>query len=314
MLKLVLLRTAFAIPMLLAVAVVVFILFSFSPVDAAAAILGTDATEASRAEVERELGLDRPFIVQMIDWIGRAFLLDFGNSYVTNRPIADDIAARLPATLAMCIGGLIVSLVVGIIVGVVCAQHPNSWLDRSLTVVTSVFLALPGFWLAILLVLLLAVQLGLLPSSGYVPFERDPWLWLRSLVIPWLALGLSAAATIARQTRSAMLETLGATFVRAAVARGASRTRAVYVYALKNAMMPVLAVIGIQFTVMIGSSFVIERIFSIPGTGTLMLDGLLRGDTPMLQATVLVVACSVIVINTLVDIGYGLLNPKVRPQ
>lgn len=314
MLKLIGWRLASAIPLLIAVTVAVFVMFSFVPVDPTTLILGEAASEEQRAALEAELGIDRPFLVQLLDWVRGALTLDFGDSYLRNRPVGPDLLNRLPVTLSLCLGGLAVAILIGVPVGVICAERPNSLIDRSLTVVVSVLLAMPGFWLALLLVLLFAVELRLVPVIGYVPLTDDPVAWARHLILPWLAMGTSSAATIARQTRSAMLEVLDATFVRAAVARGASRRRAVYVYSLKNAMMPVLAVVGMQFALMISVSFVLERIFTIPGSGTLLLDALLRGDIPMLQAAVLIVAAAIILVNLLVDIGYGLINPKVRPR
>lgn len=314
MLKLVIRRLLAVVPMLLLVSIVVFFLFSLVPIDAAAVILGDAATAEQRAVLAQQLGLDRPLLERLGNWLSGAVVGDFGDSYLTRRPVAPELLDRMPATLSLAFGGLVVGLFIGIPVGVIAAQRPNSILDRGLTTVVSILLAMPGFWLALILVLVFAVQLRWFPVVGYTPFAQDPLEWARKLVLPWLAMGSGAAASIARQTRSAMLDTLESTYVRAAIARGASRGRAVYVYALKNALVPVLAVVGMQLAVMIGISFVLERIFSIPGAGTLMLDALLRGDIPMLQGAVVLIAAAIILINMLVDVGYGILNPKVRPQ
>lgn len=312
--RFVVLRLLTVVPLLILVAVVVFVLFSFVPVDAAAVVLGQSATTELRDRLAGELGLDDPLHVQFTRWFGGLLRGDFGVSYVTRRPVLPDILAGLPITLSLVAGGLVVAFAVGIPVGMVAARRPNSLTDRGVTGAASVFQAMPEFWLALLLVLVVAVQLGLVPVGGYVAMGDDPVQWLRRLVLPWLALGLGPASQIARQTRIGMIEQMQSDYVRALIARGTPWRRVVGRYALKNALIPVLTLGGLQVAIMLGSSFVIERIFALPGSGGKMIDALMRGDTPMLQASILVVAFFVILANLVIDLAYGLLDPKVRPQ
>jgi peptide/nickel transport system permease protein len=312
--KLVAQRSLAMVPLLLLVAVLVFVLFSFVPVDAASVILGQSGSIEDREQLREELGLDRPLIVQFGEWLAGIFRGDFGTSYITRRPVIGDIAAGLPITLSLVVGGLVLAFVLGIVVGVVSALRAGSLRDRLLTTGGSLFQATPEFWLALLLVWIVAVQAGLLPIGGYTEFGRDPGEWLRRMILPWFAVALGPASQIARVTRSGMIDQLESQYVRALTARGTPRRRVVFGYALKNALVPVVALAGLLLALALGSSFVIESIFSLPGLGSRLIDALTAGDTPMLMASVVVVAFFVILINLLVDIVIGLLNPKVRPR
>lgn len=312
--KLAIARIIAAVPVMLLVAVCVFALFRFVPVQAPAAILGESATPDAVARLSEQMGLDRPAPVLFLEWLGGALQGDFGRSYITGRLVAGEIAHRLPITLTLATGGMLVAVLLGVPAGVIAALNRNSVLDRVLTSLVSVLLAMPGFWLALLLVLLFAVELRWLPVAGYTPPGSDPVAWLRGFVLPCVSLGLGATASIARHTRSSMIEQLESQYVRALVARGCPRWRLVFRYCLKNAMIPVLAVMGMLTALMLSGSFVVERVFSVPGLGSLVLDSINRGDVPVLQAVVVVVAGFVILVNLLVDIGYGLLDPKVRPE
>jgi peptide/nickel transport system permease protein len=312
--KLVAQRALAMLPLLVLVAVLVFVLFSFVPVDAASVILGQSGSIEDRERLRAELGLDRPLIVQFGDWAAGLLTGDLGTSYVTRRPVVGDIAAGLPITLGLVVGGLALAFAIGITVGVLCALRPGSIGDRLLTSGGSVFQAMPEFWLALLLVWIVAVQLGWLPIGGYTEFTRNPAEWAEKMVLPWIAVALGPASQIARVTRTGMIDQLQSQYVRALTARGTPRRRIVFRYALKNALVPVVALVGLLLALALGSSFVIESIFSLPGLGSRLVDALTAGDTPMLMAAVIVVAIFVILINLLVDIVIGLLNPKVRPR
>jgi len=312
--KLVIARLIAAVPVLFMVAVVTFVLFRFMPVQAPAAILGDSATPEAVERLTREMGLDRPAPVLFLEWLGGALRGEFGNSYVSGREVTTEIALRLPITLTLAVGGILVAMVIGIPIGVAAALARNSILDRLLTSAVSLLLAVPGFWMGLLLVLFFAIRLRWLPAAGYTPPGASLSLWFVGFILPWLSLGLGLTASIARQARSAMIEQLGAPYVRALVARGTPRWRIVFLYCLKNALIPVLAIVGMLTAYVIGGSFVVEQVFAIPGLGSLILDAVNRGDVPILQAVILVVAFFVILINLLVDIGYGLLDPKVRPE
>ncbi|TKT69865.1 ABC transporter permease [Aquamicrobium sp. LC103] len=312
--KLTFARTVAALPVVILVALVAFILFRFVPVQAPAAILGDGATPEAVARLTAEMGLDRPAPVLFFEWVGNALRGDLGRSYVTGLEVSAEIAHRLPITLTLALGGIFIAILLGVPTGVIAALNRNSFIDRALTGIVSVLLAMPGFWLALLLVLFFAVQLRLLPAAGYTPPSAGIWPWVRGFILPCLALGLGATANIARHTRSSMLAQLDSQYARALTARGCPRGRLVMRYCLKNAMMPVLAIIGMLTALMLSGSFVIEKVFSVPGLGSLILDSINRGDTPVLQAVVVVVAVFIIVVNLIVDIGYGLLDPKVRPE
>lgn len=301
------------LPLLLAVSAVVFVLFAFVPVDPAAVLLGNAATVERRAAVAAELGLDQPLVVRYADWLAGAVQGEFGQSYISRREVLPDIQSRLPVTLSLVAGGLTVALVVGVPVGILAGLRHNSVADRTLTSGASIFQAMPEFWLALLLVLLVAVQFGVLPVGGYVPFANDPVEWARHLILPCLALGLGPASQIARQTRTEMIEQLQTDYVRALTARATPPWRIVWHYALKNALIPVVTLAGLHVAISFGGSFVIERIFSMPGAGSLMIDALNRSDMPVLQASIVIIAAFVIVANLGIDLIYGALNPKVRP-
>ena len=226
--------------------------------------------------------------------------------------MAQSIADRIGVTLSLALAGMGFALCVGVPLGIVGSLRHGSRADRLLTMLVSVGLAVPSFWLALLLSLAFSVTLRWFQVVGYTPFSESPLEWARGLVLPAIALGVHAAAVIARQTRSAMIEVLHSRYVQALRARGLPRRRIVLAYATRNAMVPVLSVIAIQISVIVGVSFVIERIFAIPGLGTLLIDSVVRADFPILQASVVVIACFVLVVNLVVDIAYGLINPKVR--
>jgi peptide/nickel transport system permease protein len=312
--KLIVSRSALTIPLLFMVAVTVFTLFCFIPVDPVKVILSDEGTAEAQAQLRAQLGLDRPAVEQFFSWLGNALTGDLGRSYVSQEAVTTEISERLPVTVALAFGGTALAVGFGITAGVIGAVRPNSPVDRVLTAIVSVFLSIPGFWLALMLVLVFAVKVQLLPVAGYTPFSTDPAEWLRALILPWIAVGLRAGAVIARQCRSALVEALESTYVRALKSQGTAEWRIVLVYGLKNAMVPVLAMIGIEISVIVGASALIEQIFSLPGLGTLLLNGILRGDMPVLQGAVMVMALIIVLINLLVDIGYGLVDPRVRPQ
>jgi peptide/nickel transport system permease protein len=198
--------------------------------------------------------------------------------------------------------------------GVLAGTRPGSLADRAVVGVTSIGNAIPEFWLGLIFLLVFAVQLRWFPVVGYVPIDVDPAGWLKGIVLPSLALGIGTSALIARQTRAAMVSALAAPYIDTLTASGVPRRRIVYRYALKNAMVPVLSALGITVNILIGASFAVEKVFSFPGIGNLMLTSVVGKDFPIVQGGVLLIACLVIVVNLLIDVGYGLLNPQARPQ
>ena len=311
--KLVLYRLGFAIPQLLVVSVVVFSLTYLVPGSPAAAILGVSATPESIALVEEQLGLNRPAGERLLEWFGGLVQGDLGTAYRSGLPVTDMLAQRIPATLSMIFGGMVVAIVLGVGVGVFTGTRPGTKADRLLTGGTVLGIAIPEFWLGILLTTIFAAQLGWLPVIGWVPLTEDPLGWLVGLILPSLTLGITGGAIIARQTRAATVKALAAPYTDTLTAAGVPRWKILYQYGVKNAMVPVLASIGVVFAILIGVSFVIEKVFSFPGLGSLMLTSTIGQDFPVVQGVVLFTAMLVIAVNLLIDILYGLINPQARP-
>jgi peptide/nickel transport system permease protein len=226
--------------------------------------------------------------------------------------VASGIGQRLPVTVSVAAGGMVLSVLIGIPAGIVAGLRPRSWTDRVVSVGSSLGVAIPDFWLAMLLVVVLSVDFHLLAPLGYIQFGTSPYEWFIHLIMPWLALGIGGAATIARQTRGSMIDTMSQDYIRTAEAKGLSRARVIGKHAGKNALSPVVTLAGIQFGYLLGGTFIIEQIFSLPGLGTYMLQAISLKDLPVIQGVVLVTALMFVVINLIVDVVYGLLNPKIR--
>lgn len=314
MIKLILSRLALAIPQLLLLSFFVFVLTYLVPGSPAAAILGYSATPESIATLEAQLGLDRPFLARLGEWYAGAFQGDFGSSYASGLPVTEIFAERLPATLSLLFGGLVVAFVLGLALGLIGGTKPGSIRDRVATAITSFTMAIPEFWIGIVLMLVFAVQLRWLPVVAYVPFTNDPVAWARGLVLPSIALGIAGAALIARQTRTAMAQAMSSRYIDSLAAAGVPRQRLIFRYGLKNSMVPILASTGITVSIMLGASFAVEKVFAFPGVGTLIVRSVTSKDFAVVQGGVLLIATLVIAINLILDISYGLIDPKSRPQ
>jgi len=295
----------------LGISVIVFYMIRLVPGDAVDYIYGLYMSSGRIEEIRALWGLDRPVVVQYLEWMGRVLQLDFGRSLVSGRAIAEEIFSRLPVTLHLSLMAGAWSVVFGVTLGVIASRYPNGKIDGLVTTTGILGLATPHFWLATLLVLVFAVYLGLLPSVGYVSPWEDPIESTRSLVLPAIALGTTMAAAVMRMTRSAMLDVLAHDYIRTARAKGVSERTLFARHALKNAFIPVLTLIGTETGKLLGGSLIIEQIFAIPGIGQYAVESVLSRDYPALQATMLVIAGSYVVINTLADIGYGFLDPRV---
>ncbi len=212
------------------------------------------------------------------------------------------------------VGGLIVAMLIGIGLGVLAGTHARRPVDRGVTAFTSLLQSVPEFWLGLILIVVFVIQLGIAPVVAWAPPTQDPGAWIRGLILPALALGAGASALIARQTRTAVAAALASRYADTLTAAGVPRRRIIWVYALKNAMVPVLAASALAVSILFGTSLVMERVFSFPGVGTLLLNAVIGRDFPVVQGTVLVVAVLIIAVNLIVDICYGIINPKARPQ
>lgn len=314
MLKLIGSRLVLVIPQLLIVGILAFSLLYLVPGSAAALILGEATNPEAIARVEAELGLDQPYPVQLFNWLGGAVQGDLGDSYLYKRPVTDLVLERLPATLSLVGGGLLVAMIVGIGLGIIAGVNARRLADRAVTGFSAFLQSMPEFWVGLLLVLLFVIHLKWFPILAWTPPTSDPGKWLRGLILPSLALGAGASALIARQTRTAVAEALASRYADTLTAAGVSRWKIVFKYALKNAMIPVLAASALAIGILFGTSLVMERVFTFPGLGTLLVNSVISKDLPVVQGAALIVCVIVIFVNLLVDIGYGLLNPRSRPQ
>jgi len=306
------------IPVLLVVTFVVFMLTELVPGDAATSLAGgANATPEKVAEVRADLGLDRPALERYVDWLGDAVQLDFGKSYqgynnVAAPDVAEELGERIPVSVALALAGLFVAVIIGIPLGILSGMRPGGVVDRTSVTGTSFGLAVPNFVLGFFLIQVFALSLGWFPAQGYTKFSEDPSAWLESIILPAFALGVIAAASVARQTRAALIDVLQSNYVRTAFAVGTGTRRAVVKYAFKNAAIPTVTVIGLQLAALIGGVVIIEQLFVIPGLGTYMLRALTLPDVPVIQAVTVTFVVIYVVLNLIVDISYGYLNPRVR--
>lgn len=303
-------RLVQAIPVVLVVATISFVLVQLMPGSPAEAVLGQRATPEAIARLEAEQGLDRPVLVQYVDSIVSLLRLDLGTSLVSGAGVLDLLGDRLPITMSMALLGLAVSAVVGIGIGAYAAVR-GGWWDGVLTSLSGLGLAVPNFWLGSIAVLVFAIWWDLLPATGYVAFGRDPAQWLVHLVLPVGVLAVIQVASIARQTRTAMQEQLRQDYVRALRATGTPRRVIVWKHALRNASAPVVTTLGLQFVGVLGGTVIIEQVFGLRGIGSLMVEAANVRDVPLLQGIVVFSAIVVLAVNLLVDVLSVLLNPRM---
>ena len=289
------------------VAVLIFVVMWFVPGDPAQIILGSGTTTADIMALRDKMGLNDPFIVQLGRYLSDTFLhFDFGDSYIYKVPVMDEFLVRLPRTLLLGLLTIIIQTVVGVPLGVTAAVHRNSFQDQGLLIFAMIFISVPQFWLALMMVVLFSVKLGWLPSFGI-----DSW---KCWIMPVLANSLSGLAMNARQTRSAVLETIRADFVTTARAKGLPEHSVIYKHMLPNALIPVINGIGMQLAMVIGGTVVIESVFTFPGIGLYMLTGIQNRDYPVIRSCVLVLAVFAAVITLAVDIVYAYLDPRIKAQ
>jgi peptide/nickel transport system permease protein len=297
---------------LLLSALVVFFGVRALPGDPALALAGEEADPATVAQVRADLGLDQPVLVQFGKFLGNTLQGDLGTSIRTGTPVTDLIAATLPVTLWLSLYAIVLAVVIGIAAGAVAAVHRGRWPEWVANGFSLAGLSIPHFWLGLLAILYLSVALGLFPASGYVAVTENPLRALYYLTLPAVILGTGLAAVVMRQTRSSMLETLSADYVRTAKAKGLSRGAVLRNYALRNSLIVVVTIIGLQLGGLISGAVVTERIFGLPGFGKLTLDSVFTRDYPVIQAVVVVVTAAYIVINLAVDVLYSVINPRIR--
>src|SRR5918911_177325 len=293
-------RVLAAIPVMLIVSATVFTLLYLTPGDPASVILGPDATPQRIAELRDRLGLNDPWHVQLIRWYGRLVQGDLGQSLFLNQPVAQAISERAEPTVLLTLLALAVSILIGLPTGIASALARGRWVDTLVMIVAIVGVSMPTFWLG----------LNLMPLAGYQPLSAGPGETLRYLIMPAITLGLAQGALLARMTRSMMLETLGEDYVRTARAKGLASPAVVIRHALRNALIPLVTVIGLSFAVLLGGAVITEQVFNIPGVGRLLIQAIGRRDYPLVQGIVLVIALMYVLINLVVDIVYGVLDPR----
>jgi peptide/nickel transport system permease protein len=305
-------RLGQALPVLFIASVAVWLLIYLIPGDPALALLGPDVTPEQLARARARMGLDQPWPVQYALWLGRVLEGDLGVSYLNGLPVRTMLAQRIPVTLQLTLGSLVVALLIAAPLGILSAARPRTWLDRLASGYNALAMAVPTFWLGILLVLLFGLYLRWLPTSGYVPVWEDPARALRFLVLPAVTLGAYVSAVLARFTRAALAESLGQDYVRTARAKGLGEAGVVGVHALKNALIPVVTVLGLQFGAFMGGAVITEAIFDYPGLGRMLLQAILTRDYTVVQGTILFVVSAFVVINLLTDLAYAYLDPRIR--
>ncbi len=292
------------------VGVIIFTILWFVPGDPAQIILGASATTDDIARLRDQLGLNRPYLTQLADFLVSALRLDFGTSYTYNVPVIQEFATRLPRTLGLGLISISLNVVIGIPLGINAAIHRNTIWDQGVLVLAMFFISIPQFFLGLLMVILFSVQLGWLPPFG-ISGAYPAWTYW---VMPVLANSMSGLASLARQTRSAVLETIRADFVTTARAKGLSENVVIYKHMLPNALVPVINALGMQLTMVIGGTVVIESVFSFPGIGQYLLDGVNARDYPVVRGSVLILALFAAIITLLVDLVYAFIDPRIKAQ
>lgn len=307
-------RLLLAIPVLFFVSILIFGGVRFIPGDVCGIVLGgpESMTPERCAQIDRDLGLDKPIVEQYATWMGNILTGDFGKSMVNRRPVLEEIKNRLGATLELTILSSLFAVVLAIPIGVYSALKQDQGPDVALRVLTVGWLAMPSFWVGSMLITLPAKWWGYAPPTPYVQFWDDPITNLQQMYLPAIALGLALSAVLARITRSAMLEVLRQDYVRTARAKGLTERVVLSRHALKNAMLPVITIFGLQLGFLLGGTVVLESLFALPGMGTLLLSAVLTKDFPEIQGLVLFFALAIIIINLAVDVSYVLFDPRVR--
>ena len=304
--KYILKRLLLLVPVLLGVSFLVFTIMSFTPGDPAQLILGESAPAEAVAALREEMGLNDNFFMQYARFVGNAITGDFGRSYTSGREVFGEIFARFPNTLVLAVVGVIIAILIGIPVGIISATKQYSLLDSTSMILALLGVSMPNFWLGLMLILTFSVGLGVLPSGGFNG--------LKSIILPAITLGSGAAAIITRMTRSSMLEVIRQDYIRTARAKGLGEKKVINKHALKNALIPVITVVGLQFGYLLGGAVLTETVYSWPGVGRLMVEAIRQKDTPTVLAAVVFLAGAFSVVNLLVDILYAYVDPRIKSQ
>jgi peptide/nickel transport system permease protein len=294
------------VPVVLGISFILFLIMEITPGDPAVIILGENAKPEQVQQLREQMGLNRPFLTRYVSYIANALRGDFGSSYRTKLPVFSEIIARFPTTLKLTIGGILLMVLIGMPVGILSAVKQYSVIDNAGMIGALILNSMPNFWLGIMLMLTFALQLGWLPSTG----ARD---W-RHFVLPCLTLAAGLMASLIRMTRSNMLEVIRQDYIRTAQAKGANEKRVIFRHALRNALLPVITIIGLDFSSLLGGTLIIEQVFAIPGLGTLIINAVRGKDVPLVMASILFIAILGGFINLLVDVLYVYIDPRLKSQ
>jgi peptide/nickel transport system permease protein len=305
-------RFLLTLPVLFGASLALFALLYVLPGDPAAFVLGDSATPAQLAALRHRLGLDQPVPVQYVLWLGRLLHGDLGESLVSGYPVARLIAQRLPVAIELTLGALLVALLIGVPAGIAIGVRPRGWLARLIDMFNATAIAVPVFWLGLLLQIVVAVKLGWLPAGGYVAFATDPVKNLRAMALPFITLGVGTAAVLARFMAIGIMETMTREFVVTARAKGVAPARIIFRHVLRNAVIPAVTAFGIQIGRLIGGAVLTEAVFNLPGLGTLLWSALVQRDYFVIQAVTLLAVLLFVVVNLATDIAYGVIDPRIR--
>jgi len=312
MLRLLISRLLAAIPLMFFVGTLVFFLMQLNPVDPTAALLGDDTSDAAVEAAREDLGLNEPIWTQYTTWLGDAVRGDLGVSWFNGEDVTTLLVRRAKVTFSMVLGALLIAITLGVSLGVAAALKAGRWQDRLVTVVSSLGIAVPNFWVAIILAAYFAVELQWFPAIWSASRTDSVWGWIYTIILPCIALGTASSAAIARQTRSAMIGVLQQDYIRTALAKGLPVRRVIYKHALRNAAIPVVTLVGFQVSALIGGSIFVEFIFNIPGLGTIGVESVQRNNLPVTLGFVMITTLVVVLANIFLDLSYAWLNPKVR--
>ena len=315
MIKYIIKRLLMAVIQIFVVATIVFLILQIMPGDPAALMLeanGTIPDEEVVFALREKLGLNEPISVQYKDWIMRLFTMDFGESYYYKQPVSRLLNQRFQNTLELALLAVVIASALGIIVGIICSRNRGKMVDKLFSGLTVLGVSIPSYVVGAMLIMLFSLKLGILPASGFTSFSRNPAAHIQSLILPSFTLALGFAATVARITRSSMLEEINREYVQTLRAKGLQEIRIIYGHTLRNSLIPTVTVIGLQLSSLIGGMVVIENIFSWPGISTMLITAVNHRDYRMLQGCIVVIAVTYITINLLVDLIYHWIDPRVR--
>lgn len=305
-------RVFISIVTLFVISIVVFTGVRMIPGDPARVMGGTDADEAGLDEIREKYGLKDPVPVQYLRWVRLALVGDLGESIRTRQSVAWTVATKLPITIQLACFAILIAVAIAIPAGVLAAVRRNTVWDLLASGASLCGVSVPNFWLGIMLILLLSVRLGWLPASGFVPFWEDPLGNLQRMIMPAFVLGTALAAVLMRQTRNSMIEVLSADYIRTARAKGLAGRAVVFRHAIRNGLIPVVTILGLQMGALMGGAVVTEQIFVVPGFGRLVVEAVFTRDYPLVQGVVLITASAYVLVNLAVDVSYSFLNPRIR--